>query len=80
MDYLEYQDIIWILLFIVLFLVQEESDAASSFSSMSAYKPMVGSKAFNSVSHTHTHVHIHTHIHLCVTNVLIMFTYNFFCR
>lgn len=36
------------------FLVQEESDAASSFSSVSAYKPMVGSKAFNSVSHTHT--------------------------
>ena len=62
MDYLECQDITWILLFIVLFLVQEESDAASSFSSVSAYKPMVGSKAFNSVSHTHTHTHVHIHL------------------
>ena len=61
MDYLECQDITWILLFIVLFLVQEESDAASSFSSVSAYKPMVGSKAFNSVSHTHTRTYTSLH-------------------
>ena len=54
--------------FIILFLVQEESDAASSFSSMSAYKPMVGSKAFNTVSHTHTHVHIHTRTYTSLRN------------